>query len=87
MDPDTRANWYKSLRELGAISPNEIRQLEDLDNLGPDGDLYLVPVNMQPLEQAAKEPEPPPAPTPPQTIGTPPPGAADEATDDQEEDE
>jgi HK97 family phage portal protein len=71
MDPDTRANWYKALRDLGAISPNEIRALEDSDNLGPDGDVFLVPVNMQTLEQASKEPEPPPPPTPPQTVTVP----------------
>jgi len=75
MDPDTRANWYKALRELGAISPNEIRRLEDMDDLGPDGDLYLVPVNMQTLDKAGQEPEPPPpppAPAPPVTIEPPP---------------
>jgi len=58
MDPETRGNWYKTLRELGAISPNEVRALEDMDSLGSDGDVYLVPVNMQTLERAAKEPEP-----------------------------
>ena len=70
MDPDTRGGWYKTLRELGAISPNEIRALEDMDSIGSDGDLHLVPVNMQTLEQAAKEPEPPQPPelTPPQDI-------------------
>jgi HK97 family phage portal protein len=68
MDPDTRANWYKTLRELGAISPNEVRAAEDMNSLGPDGDLYLVPVNMQSLERASEPPAPPPAPTPPQTI-------------------
>jgi HK97 family phage portal protein len=63
MDPETRGGWYKTLRELGAISPNEIRKLEDLDTLGPDGDIYLVPVNMQTLERAGEEPEPEPVPT------------------------
>jgi len=63
MDPETRGNWYKTLRELGAISPNEIRELEDMDTLGPDGDVYLVPVNMQTLEKAnMDEPEPQPSP-------------------------
>jgi len=61
-DPEGRANYYKALRELGAISPNEIRRLEDMDELGPEGDIYLVPANMISLEQAGKEPEPPPAP-------------------------
>lgn len=78
MDPDTRANWYKALRELGAISPNEIRALEDMDSLGSDGDLYLVPVNLQTLERANAEPEPAPAPTPPQSIIPPPDDTADE---------
>lgn len=61
MDPETRGQWYKTLRELGAISPNEIRALEDMDSLGADGELYLVPVNMQPLDKAV---EPPPEPDP-----------------------
>ncbi len=68
MDPETRGQWYKTLRELGAINPNEVRQLEDMDTLGPDGDIHLVPVNMQTLEQAGKEPEPPPAPMAPQNV-------------------
>jgi len=71
MDPDTRANWYTRLRDLGAINPNEIRALEDMDSLGPDGDVFLVPVNMQTLERAAAPPAPPPVPPvePPVTDG------------------
>jgi len=68
MDPETRATWYTKLRDLGAINPNEIRALEDMDSLGPDGDLHLVPVNMQSLERANKEPEAVPPPTPRQSI-------------------
>lgn len=65
MDPDTRANWYTKLRDLGVVCPNQIAALEDMDTLGPDGDLHLVPVNMQTLERAAAPPAPPPPPTPP----------------------
>ena len=68
MDPDTRANWYTRLRDLGVISPNQICALEDMDTLGPDGDIRLVPVNLQTLERAAAPPEPPPEPTPPITL-------------------
>lgn len=62
MDPDTRSNWYTKLRDLGVMNPNQICALEDYDTLGPDGDIHLVPVNMQTLERAAAPPAPPPIP-------------------------
>jgi HK97 family phage portal protein len=66
MDPETRVKWYQGLRDLGAVSPNEIRDEEDMDELGSRGDLYLVPVNMQSLDNAGKEPEPEPPAEPPE---------------------
>lgn len=75
-DPQTRVAFYKGLRDLGAISPNEIRALEDMNGLGPDGDKYLVPLAMTTLDQAgqsdAQEPPAPPmdqAPEPPAENG------------------
>jgi HK97 family phage portal protein len=64
MDPDTRANWYTRLRDLGVFSPNQIAALEDMDTVGSDGDVRLVPVNMQTLERAAAPPAPPQLPNP-----------------------
>lgn len=59
-DMASRADYYTKLRDLGVFSPNDIRRLENLNPI-PDGDVYLVPMNMQTLEQAAQEPEPAPA--------------------------
>lgn len=86
MDPDTRVKYYQGMRDLGAISPNEVRAEEDLDDLGTVGDLYLVPVNMQTLERAGQEQEPEPPPPPSVTPND---GDDDEgeAGDDQEDDD
>jgi len=69
LDPETRVKYYKGLRDLGSISPNEIRRAEGMPDLGPDGDVFTCPVNLQTLEQL-NAPKPDPVPT--QTIGTPP---------------
>jgi len=62
MDPDTRVKYYQGLSSLGAISPNEVREREGLNDLGPEGDIYTVPVNLQTLEKAGAEPDPQPQP-------------------------
>jgi HK97 family phage portal protein len=62
-DPTTRVAYYKGLRELGAISTNEVREAEGFNGIGPSGDVYLVPMNLQPIEDAIAPPAPP-APTP-----------------------
>jgi HK97 family phage portal protein len=49
-DSAARATYYREMRDLGVLSINEIRKLEDLNPIGADGDLRLEP------------PEPPPAP-------------------------
>jgi hypothetical protein len=48
----SRAQFYQSLQQVGAMSPNDIRNLEDLNPI-PNGDLYLAPLNMAPLAQMA----------------------------------
>jgi HK97 family phage portal protein len=69
MDPDTRIKYYQGLNQLGAISPNEVREREGLDGLGRKGDLYTVPVNLQPLERAREQRQQPTTPGPdPATI-------------------
>lgn len=44
-DMQARAAYYHSLVQDGALSPNEIRDLEDL-NPREGGDIYLTPLNM-----------------------------------------
>ncbi|WP_084963742.1 phage portal protein [Thermoactinospora rubra] len=47
-DSRARAEFYRVMREVGAFSANDIRDLEDLPPI-PEGDTYLQPLNMAPL--------------------------------------
>lgn len=64
-DAETRAAFYTSLWQLGALSTNEIREKENMNPLDePGADLHFVQLNMQTLENAAKAP-PEPSPSEP----------------------
>lgn len=41
-DSANRAAFLKALREMGVLSVNDICDLEDLDDIGPEGDLRVV---------------------------------------------
>lgn len=41
-DSAARAAWYKSMQELGVYNANRICEIEDIDGVGPDGDVYYV---------------------------------------------
>lgn len=41
-DAKARAEFYRQMFYVSAISPNEIRKLEDLAPIGPEGDRYFV---------------------------------------------
>lgn len=47
-DLATRYRAYAVGRQWGWFSVNDIRELEDLNRIGPDGDIYLQPLNMTP---------------------------------------
>lgn len=55
-DSKSRAEFYKSMFNIGAMSPDDIREKEDLDPL-PDGmgNRYFVPMNMAALDQFDEE--------------------------------
>jgi phage portal protein BeeE len=53
VDPKSRAEYYKSMVFLKAMTPNEIRVLESL-NPYPDGDQYLQMSNLLNEEQMKK---------------------------------
>ncbi|MFH1605237.1 MAG: phage portal protein [Pseudomonadota bacterium] len=63
-DTTAQTMHYRQMRDLGAYSVNDILELEDRNPIGPAGDIRLVPMNMQRLEDAAKEPEKPSKPIP-----------------------
>jgi HK97 family phage portal protein len=45
-----RYRAYQTARMNGFLNTNEIREKENMDNIGPAGDKFYMPVNMQPLE-------------------------------------
>jgi HK97 family phage portal protein len=47
-DSAARAEFYRVMREVGAMSANDIRDLEDMPPID-HGDTYLQPLNMAPL--------------------------------------
>lgn len=60
---DARMKGYQLMRNMGAISADEIRTAEGLNPIGPDrgGELYLVQGQYVPLDQVGKQPVPKPA--------------------------
>jgi HK97 family phage portal protein len=46
-----RADFYTKMFMLGALSPNDILRLEDMNPIGPAGDVHMAPLNMIPLER------------------------------------
>jgi HK97 family phage portal protein len=50
-DSQARGEFYSKMFGIGALSVNDILQLEDMNPIGPSGDLHLVPLNMVPLER------------------------------------
>lgn len=61
---DLLSRWqaYQLGLDRGVWSINEVRENEDMNGIGPDGDKRLVPLNMQLLERAGEEPVAPKTP-------------------------
>lgn len=53
-DLASRYDAYGKGRQWGWLSANDVRRLENLPPLGPKGDIYLSPVNMQNASQTEK---------------------------------
>jgi HK97 family phage portal protein len=58
-DSAARGEFYNKLWNMGAISINEIRELEDFDPI-ENGDEHFIPLNMAPLSKLNQQPEPEP---------------------------
>ncbi len=56
-DAASRANFYRTLWSLGALSPNDIRRLENMNPI-TDGDSYYVPLNTAPVPVQVREVDP-----------------------------
>lgn len=55
-DSAARGEYYNRLFQLGAFSPNRILELEDEEQIGPEGDEHFVPAAMQTLTNAVAAP-------------------------------
>jgi HK97 family phage portal protein len=72
-DTAARTAYFREGKNSGWLSTNDIRRYENMDPLGPEGDVYLVPMNMVPADrldevidaQVAPKTPPPVAPAPP----------------------
>ena len=49
-DAAARASFYTSLVATGALSPNDVLALEEMNGIGPNGDKRFVSTNLQPLD-------------------------------------
>ena len=49
-DTEARAEYYNKLFQVGALSPNDIRRLENMNPI-TDGDEYYRPLNFQPIDE------------------------------------
>lgn len=64
-DSASRSAFYKELFYMGALSPNDIREKENLNPIEDEGsDKYYIQQNMIPMELAGKLPKAPPTPAP-----------------------
>ena len=49
-DAASRGDYYTKMVSAGALSPNEVRALEELNGIGEDGDEYFISANVKPLD-------------------------------------
>ena len=87
-DAGARASAYSAMRNIGVYSVNDIREMEGLNTIGPEGDLRIVPLNMQVLRpELADPPKATPAGTGSGPPGAPPASTGGDATDPEEQEE
>lgn len=71
-DAKSRAEFYLTMTQIGAMTINQVLAFEDMNGIGPDGDQHLVQLNQTTLEWlvenpgAKAEPKPAAAPAPDQ---------------------
>ena len=63
-DTKSRYESYNIGRNAGFLSVNDIREKENMNSIGEEGDTYLEPLNMKPAGTEDPAPEPPPEPEP-----------------------
>jgi HK97 family phage portal protein len=82
-DHQSRSTYYVSAIQNGWMSVNEVRELENMNPLGPEGDQHLAQLNMTTLDKIGEEP-PAPAPQPVAEVAPDEPEEAEEAEDERQ---
>lgn len=54
-DLEKRNRSYAMGRQWGWLSANDVRRLEDMEPIGVEGDVYLTPLNMVPVDEPPPE--------------------------------
>ncbi|MBT8046408.1 MAG: phage portal protein, partial [Pontiella sp.] len=54
-DTEARGKYYRELSDLGVFSINDIRELEDMNPIGADGDKRLVQVNRTTIQKVGED--------------------------------
>lgn len=55
-DAKSRAEFYKVMTQIGAMSINDVRELEDMNSIGEAGDAHLVQLNQTTVEHLVENP-------------------------------
>lgn len=55
-DSKSRAEFYRTMTQIGAMSINEVRMLEEMNGIGAAGDQHLVQLNQTTLEYLVENP-------------------------------
>lgn len=79
-DAKSRAEFYRTMTQIGAMTVNEVRGLEDMNGIGPSGDVPLVQLNQTTLEHLVENPGAKAAPKP---AAAPPPGDDEDPPEDE----
>jgi HK97 family phage portal protein len=53
-DSEARSKYYREMSSIGVLSINEIRRLEELNDIGEAGDQHYYPMNFQPITDGGK---------------------------------
>lgn len=56
-DAKSRAEYYRTLTSIGAMTVNQVLALEDMNGIGPAGDSHLVQLNQTTLEWLVEHPD------------------------------
>ncbi len=64
-DSASRGTYFQLMRNIGAYNVNDIRRLDDLPTIGPDGDKYVMQSQYTTLDKIGEATPPPAAPKQP----------------------